>query len=776
MNSSQINRLVLVGTAAGILCGLLAPFAYRPDLGSAILALTTAAALLPLAIAVVRSLRHGALGVDVIALLAMAGALALHEYLAGAVIALMFAGGRALEDFAQARAQRELSALLRRAPKFVHRYQGDQLTTVGIDEVRPGDALLVKAGEVVPVDGVVVGATAILDQAALTGEANPTQCRDGEPVQSGAVNAAGTPFRLRATSTSEESTYAGIIRLVKQAGQSKAPLIRLSDRYAMYFLPLTLAVAVAAWVMSGDPLRALAVLVIATPCPLILAAPVALVGGISRAARRGIIVKGAGALETIARARTLVLDKTGTVTAGAPVLSGVECFGGTHPDELLRMAASLDQVSPHVLAGPILRAASERGLSLSFPTDVQEDLGAGIRGRVDERLIAVGKASWVLNGAPAPPALRRLQRRLVMEGASGVFIALDGRLEGALILEDPVRSDAPLTLRSLRRVGFRRIVLLTGDHADVAKVVGGVLGVDQVFAERSPSDKLEAVRAEHAQAVTVMVGDGINDAPALAAADVGVAMGARGATASSEAADVVLVLDRLDRLVEFVRIARRSRRIALESIWAGMALSVVGMVLGACGWLTPVAGAIAQEGIDVLVILNALRALGGAPSRKSRAGTLELGEQYRAEHHQLRPGIKRIRQLADRLDLLPPLEARGELTSLYRFLADDVIPHEAAEDATVYPAIAQLIGGDDPTAVMTRAHLEISHMVNVLGRHLEELDGEGPTADDIRELRRVLYGLDAILRLHFAQEDESYLALIEGPGERGRHAVRAGTS
>ena len=766
MKSAHVNRLVLVSAAAGIGLGLLAPLLNMPAVGAAILAITTLAALIPLTVSVAQSLRKGAFGVDVIALLAMSGALVLHEYLAGAVIALMFAGGRSLEDFAQARAQRELSALLRRAPKFVHRYQGDSLTTISVDEVSRGDVLLVKPGEVVPVDGIVVGATAILDEAALTGEAKPTRCREGEPVRSGALNAAGTPFRLRAAATSEESTYAGIIRLVKQAQQAKAPLTRLADRYAMLFLPLTLAIAAAAWAVSGNPIRALAVLVIATPCPLILAAPVALVAGISLAARRGIIVKGGGALETIARAKTLVLDKTGTVTAGAPVLSGVECLGSTDPDELLRMAASLDQVSPHVLAGPILRAASERGLPLSFPRQVVEELGAGIRGRIDNRDVALGKASWVLHGQAAPPALRRLQRRLMMEGASGVFVAIDNRLAGALILEDPVRSDAPLTLRSLRRVGFKRIALLTGDHSDVAKVVGGVIGVDQVFAERSPADKVEAVRAEHLQAVTVMVGDGINDAPALAAADVGVAMGARGATASSEAADVVLVVDRLDRLAELVRIARRSRRIALESIWAGMALSIVGMGFGAAGLLTPVAGAIAQEGIDILVILNALRALRRDRSQRSPAGTIELGGRYRAEHDQLLPRVKRIRHLADRLDLLKPSDARSELTEIYRFLADEVIPHETAEDATVYPAIAELIGGDDPTAVMTRAHLEISHMVNVLGRTIDDLADDGPTSEDIRDLRRILYGLDAILRLHFAQENESYLALMESGAER----------
>jgi hypothetical protein len=295
----------------------------------------------------------------------------------------------------------------------------------------------------------------------------------------------------------------------------------------------------------------------------------------------------------------------------------------------------------------------------------------------------------------------------------------------------------------------------------VAKLVGGILGVDQVFAERSPAEKVEVVKAEQQAAVTVMVGDGINDAPALAAADAGVAMGARGATASSESADVVLVVDRLDRLTEAVRIARRSRAIALQSIWAGMGLSIAAMGFAAAGLLSPVAGAILQEIIDVIVILNALRALQGTQSSELADATAALGDRFREEHQRLQPGIKRIRHIAEQLDLLTPSQARAELLELHRFLAKEVMPHEEAEDATVYPAVAKLIGGEDPTAVMSRAHLEISHLVTVLGRHLEDMMQGGPTSDEIRELKPVLYGLDAILRLHFAQEDESYLALIE---------------
>jgi hypothetical protein len=437
---------------------------------------------------------------------------------------------------------------------------------------------------------------------------------------------------------------------------------------------------------------------------------------------------------------------------------------------LLRLAASLDQVSPHVLAAPILRAANERQLALSFPTEVSEEPGAGIRGKVDGYKVALGKSSWIFQGQAQPQQLRRLQRRLMLDGASGVFISVEGELCGALILEDPIRRDAPLTLRSLRRVGFERIALLTGDHADVAKLVGGILGVDQVFAERSPAEKVEVVKAEQKLAVTVMVGDGINDAPALAAADAGVAMGARGATASSESADIVLVVDRLDRLAEAVRIARRSRGIALQSIWAGMGLSLAAMGFAAAGLLSPVAGAILQEIIDVIVILNALRALRGTPSNELTDATAALGDRFRAEHQRLQPGIKRIRHIADRLDLLIPNQARVQLIELHQFLAQEVIPHEEAEDAIVYPAVAKIIGGDDPTAVMSRAHLEISHLVSVLGRQLEDMEQGGPTSDEIRELKPVLYGLDAVLRLHFAQEDESYIALIDARAEPQRTA------
>jgi heavy metal translocating P-type ATPase len=573
-------------------------------------------ALIPLGFSVVRDLVHRETGVDLIALLAMAGSLALGQNLAGAVVGLMLSGGQALERFASARARRELTALLARSPRTVHRYERRGLSSPDIGEVRKGDNLLVKPGEVVPVDGVITSLGAVLDESALTGESRPAERPIGDTVHSGVVNA-GAPFDMRALTTAEQSTYAGIVRLVREAQTSKAPFVRLADRYAMWFLPLTLGVAALAWAISGSPVRALAVLVVATPCPLILAAPVAIVAGISRAASRGIIVKGGGALETLARARTLVFDKTGTLTTGSPTVSSVVTFGATSADDLLRAAASLDQVSVHVYAGAIVSAAKTRSLDLDFPADVREQAGKGIEGVVAGKHIAIGQATWLSGGRPLPDAAAGLRRRIALDGAAAVYIAMEGVIAGALVIEDPVRADTPDTIRLLRRAGINRVVLLSGDRPDVARTVGRSLGADIVLSEHTPEQKVQAVLNERACGVTVMVGDGVNDAPALAAADVGIAMGARGATASSEAADAVIVVDRLDRVVEAVLIARRARHIAVQSVLVGMALSGFGMVLATFGVLPPVAGAFFQEAIDVAVILNALRALAGGERHES---------------------------------------------------------------------------------------------------------------------------------------------------------------
>ena len=393
---------------------------------------------------------------------------------------------------------------------------------------------------------------------------------------------------------------------------------------------------------------------------------------------------------------------------------------------------------------------------------MNEEPGAGIRGRVDGCNVAVGRGGWVTGGKLVPAQFRRIRRRSMLEGSSIVAIGVDGELAGAFVIEDPIRVDAPATLRKLRLSGFRNILLLTGDHQDVARVVGAALGIDRVFAERSPEEKVAVVTEATRSGVTVMVGDGINDAPALAAANVGVAMGARGATASSEAADVVITVDRLDRLAEAVQIARRSRKVALQSIFAGMGLSIAGMALAAIAIITPIQGALAQEVIDALAILNALRALRSGRVRGGRAlDGSGVGRQIREEHRKLAPGLRRIRQLGDQLDILSLSAAREELQAVRAFLVDELLPHNLGEDATLYPIVAKLIGGHDPIAPMTREHAEIAHLVNLFSRTLDDLPENGPDQEDIREFRRLLYGLNAILKLHLAQEEESYLTLFE---------------
>jgi len=630
---------------------------------------------------------------------------------------------------------------------------------VPLDQIAAGDVLLVAAGEVVPVDGTLTTGAAVLDESALTGEALPVEHVRGDSLRSGTLNAAG-PFDLRASASAADSTYGAIVRLVAEAENSQAPFVRLADRYAMWFLPLSLVVAGAAWALGGAA-RAVAVLVVATPCPLILAAPVALVSGLSAAARRGIVVKNGGVLERLARCTTVMLDKTGTLTVGQPEVTAIVPAGGLPPDEIVAVAASLDQASGHVLAAAVVRAAAERGCPLVQPADVTELPGQGIAGTVAGRHVRLGRAEWAaVTGTP--PWVRAVRRRAWLDGALTVFVAVDGNPAGALLLEDRIRLDARQTIRALRRGGITRVVLATGDGAEAAGAVGALTGVDEVLAELTPAGKLDAVRREQRRAPVIMTGDGINDAPALALADVGVAMGARGSTASSEAADAVLTVDHLGRLGEVAALARRTRRIALQSVLAGMGMSLAAMAVAAAGLLPAVWGALLQEGIDVAVILNALRALRPALSAKPlTSADTALTRRFRIEHQLLRADIEQLRVAADALttDPLAAPAAIAQVRQAYALLTGEVWPHENAEEADLYPALNRLLGGVDPTAPMSRAHAEIAYQIARLGRLIGDVGDRVPDDTDIADLRGVLYGLYAIVRLHMVQEDEAYLSL-----------------
>ncbi len=735
--------------------------------------LAAAVSSIRLAVGIVNSLRAGATGVDIIALLAMGGSIALGEYFTGAVIAVMYATGQALERYAQGRAERDLHALLERAPSIAHRYEDGDLVDRAAETIVAGDRLLIKPGELVPVDGIVVAGPAALDESALTGESRVVIRDLDEPVASGVVNA-GSTFDLRASATAEASTYAGIVRLVRYAQTQKSPFVRVADRYAGIFVVVSLGLAGVAWLVSGDPVRALAVLVVATPCPMLLAAPIAIVAGVSRAARRGVIVKGGGALEALGQARVLLMDKTGTLTTGRPRLERVSVGPDGDPDVVLGLAASLDRSSAHVLATAIVHAARERSIELSLASDVVEEAGLGVSGKVGEATVSIGSRDWIGRMDALPAWAQTTIDGVEIDGSMAILVAVDGRLVGVLVMTDPIRPETPRALRLLRQAGIARIVMVTGDHPSVAESIGAAIGVDSVLAERTPTEKVEAVKAERIDTPggTVMVGDGINDAPALAAADVGVAMGARGATASSEAADVVITVDRLDRLAEAISIARRSRRIAVMSVLVGIALSSIAMVVAAFGYLAPVQGAVLQEGIDVLVILMALTALtGGGPRVVRLEGWDELRAGLEEDHLALAPLIADVGRMADTCDDLAPAEATVALRSLVDDLETRLLRHEWHEESTVYPALAAAIGGQDPLAVMSSSHREIFHLMRLLRRNVDRLETRVDAAA-LLDIRRNLYGLHAILGLHFAQEAELYEGVVDAPARGRSRAAR----
>lgn len=600
---------ILFLAAASLIAGLAVWSAGAGAIAEIIWFAGVVPALAALVFEILVSIRRGEVGLDIVAALSMTAALVFGETLAAAVVAVMYSGGTFLESFAEGRARREMHALLSRVPRTATRHRDGGLEEVPLDDIIPGDRLLIRQGDTVPVDGTLASDAAFLDTSALTGESLPVRLARGADAMSGATNS-GEAFDLIAVRPASDSTYAGIVRLVEAAQASKAPMSRLADRWSLGFLAVTLAIAFAAWWVTGDPIRAVAVLVVATPCPLILAVPVALVAGLSRAAHYGVLIKGAGPLETMARIRTLILDKTGTLTDGRPQIVSIDSHDGMQGDDILRLAAALDQASKHPVAQAIVTAAKARGLTLPVPSDVAEIAGEGVVGHVEGRKVIVGGDDFVAARVGRLPD----DHPAMAAGAVLVAVAVDGRMVGHLVMADPLREDAGAMLEGLRREGIERILLATGDRTDVAARVTEGLGLDGVRAGLTPDQKVLLVLSERKHGPVMMVGDGVNDAPALAAADVGIAMGARGAAASAEAADVVLLVDRIDRLHAGIEIASAARRIALESVVAGIGLSVLGMIAAAYGYLTPVEGALLQEVIDVAVILNALRALRIRPS------------------------------------------------------------------------------------------------------------------------------------------------------------------
>lgn len=551
----------------------------------------------------VRELRRGHVGLDLLAAVAIVATLAVGEFWAAWIIALMIVGGAALEDHANSRARRDLSVLLDRAPRLTHRMAADGTwQEVPAADVVVGDVVMVRPGEVVPVDGAVMDAVASFDESSTTGEPLPVMREAGDVVASGAL-VEQRACRIRAVACAQDSQYQQIVDLVASAAESRSPTVRLADRYAVPFTVIALVIAGLGWWLSGDPTRFAEVLVVATPCPLLIAAPVAFLAGMSRAASGGVVVRSGGAMETLSRVRTVAFDKTGTLTHGHPSVVAVEPEPGTTVDQLVTLAASLEAASSHVLAGAVVSAARARGLD-QLPVDaVEETTGAGIAGQLEGRHVVVGRADHVsaITGRPVP-------RRPLVPGQIAIHVGDDEGYRGRILLSDDVRANAPGTVQALARLGVRHVAMLTGDTEATARHVAQAAGIGEVRSALMPIDKVEAV-SSMADRPVAMVGDGINDAPVLAAADVGIAMGARGATAASESADVVVLVDDLSRVAAGIAIARRTVRVAHGAIWLGIGMSLGLMVIAVWGVLPAVAGALLQEAVDLASILAALRAV-----------------------------------------------------------------------------------------------------------------------------------------------------------------------
>lgn len=560
-------------------------------------------------VGMVKGIMRGHWGIDILAVTAIISTVAVGEYFASLIIVMMLSGGEALEDFAAGRAQRELRALLSRAPSIAHRERlGGVVEDIPTSDVELGDVLIVKPAEVVPVDGLLLSDSGSFDEAALTGESLPVERVAGDAVISGTVNGSAA-VRMQVTAREADSQYSRIIALVQEAADSKAPVVRLADRYAVPFTILALALAGVAWFLSKDPSRFAEVLVVATPCPLLIAAPVAFLGGMSRAAKAGIIIKNGGTLELLANVKTAAFDKTGTLTGGHPTLEEVRTAGTVSEEELLAFAASAEQYSSHVLAAAVIAEADARGLTLLPSNDAVEHATNGVLATCGGRTVVIGKPAFVAEKSTGvvPADLSG--------GQLAVYVGIDGVFAGTLVMSDPIRPNAAATIKTLNSLGVRNTIILTGDAQSTADHVARQAGITEVKAALLPEDKVRIVNSL-APVPVLMVGDGINDAPVLAAADVGIAMGAKGSTAASESADVVIMLDDIAKVAQSVEIGQRTMKIAIESIWIGIVLSVGLMIVAALGFVPAVAGALAQELVDLATILNALRAL--LPGRRAR--------------------------------------------------------------------------------------------------------------------------------------------------------------
>ena len=610
LGAPKFRAAVWPAVALGLIAaGWIAQLLSGRDVARAIWTVGLAVAAIPIAWETIRNARGGRFATDIVATLAIVGALVLGQPIAGLLVVLMLRGGEALERYAEGKASAAVRALEEAAPRIAHRLTGDEAVDVPAAMVAIGDMILIRPGELIPCDGVVTDGESDLDTAALTGEPMPVPAAAGTAVMSGMVNGDGV-LRVRATAVASRSQYARIVELVRTAQSHKAPLQRMADRYAIWFTPITILACIATFALTRDWTRVLAILVVATPCPLILATPVAFVGGINRAARRHIIVRNGGALERLTGVTTAVFDKTGTITVGEPRLDRMRVVGGHDAETVLRLAAAVEQGSSHRLARVVVGAAREQKLVIPPASSQIEKPGQGVSGVVEGQIVRVGSRSYVLAICTVDAAAL-----LALEASSASlrsYVGVGGRLAGVIEYADELRPDVAEVLRTIKSLGVKRVLLLSGDHEPNARMMAARAGITDVHGDLLPEDKAKLVRSLMDEGeVVMMVGDGTNDAPALTQASIGVALAGHGGGITTEAADVIILRDSLAAVGDAIAIGRRTTRIAKQSIWVGLGLSALAMIGAALGWIPPVAGALLQEGIDVAVIVNALRTVGG---------------------------------------------------------------------------------------------------------------------------------------------------------------------
>ena len=592
----------------GILLGSVEQYIFNlPDFARALWTIALIGAGFPVVWRTLRAARQGNYATDLVASLSIVTAAIIGQPLAGLVIVLMQTGGESLERFAERRASAAVRELEKAAPRIAHLVTGDRgLIDVPVGELNVGDVFLVRPGEMVPCDGLVLSGISEIDASQLTGEAIPVPAHEGSPLMSGSLNAHGV-LSVRATARAAESQYSKIVELVREAQASKSPLQRLADRYAVWFTPATLVVCVVTFALTRSWTNVLSVLVVATPCPLILATPVALIGGINRAARRKIIVRHGAAIEMLSDATLAVFDKTGTLTIGKPSVRSVVALPGFTEREVLRDAAAVEQGSSHLLARVVVEEGEKRYGRLPQATQHRESPGEGLTGMVGNAEVVVGSRAFVARHATA--SLDAFDTVEDDEAGLRAYVLLSGKPAGMIEYADSLRPELKSFLATLSELGLSRTVLLSGDRAANARAVGLAAGIKEAYGELLPADKATMVSRFRAHGeVVLMVGDGTNDAPALSAADVGVALAGHGGGVTSEAADVVILVDDLSKVGEAVAISRRTMRLARQSIVTGLVLSGIAMIFAAYGFIQPTEGALLQEAIDVAVILNALRA------------------------------------------------------------------------------------------------------------------------------------------------------------------------